>query len=172
MVFSLLLSYSWFIIITYISNGSLLAGVSLIKKMKGSRLRKLLLTPIDFNRKFTDDQLIIGDHKPVAGIMITAFWSVLFSLIYHETFAYFLPFAVFLGDIAGSFLKRRLRIKHGRPLFIVDQINFFAAGYLIVLYLGIAFPLIDFLQLAVITIFVHIGTNAFAYKIGIKDEPW
>ncbi len=172
MVLSLLSNYSWFIIITYVTNGSLLAGVSMIKKMNKSKLKNFLLTPIDFNKKFIDNQLIIGDHKPAAGIVIALIWSIIFFLIYQELFALLLPFAVFFGDIVGSFLKRRLRIQHGRPLLVVDQLNFFVASYIIVILLDVYFPIIDFLQLSIITIFVHIGTNAFAYKIGIKDEPW
>jgi CDP-2,3-bis-(O-geranylgeranyl)-sn-glycerol synthase len=172
MVFSLLLNYSWFIIITWITNGSLLAGVSMIKKMSKTNLRNKLLTPLDFNKKFFDDRVLVGDHIPVAGIVISAFWSVLFFLIYKEIFAFLLPLAVFVGDILGSFFKRRIAMPHGRSLLFVDQLNFFVAAYFTVLWLGINFPVNDFIVLAVLTFFVHIATNIFAYKIGIKDKPW
>ncbi len=172
MVISLLQNYSWFIIITYIANGSLLAGVSMAKRMPKGRLKKFLLTPLDLNKKFIDKRGLIGDHKPIAGLFITAFWSTVFFLAYKELFALILPFSVFAGDIIGSFLKRRMGIKNGQPLLMVDQLNFFVASYLVVLWLGIRFPLVAFLQLSVLTIFIHIGTNIFAYKIGVKDEPW
>jgi len=172
MVFSLLLNYLWFIVITYVTNGSLLAGVSIIKRVPKSGLRNKLLTPLDFNKKFFDGRVLIGDHKPIAGFFIAILWSILFFLVYRHTFALFLPLAVFVGDILGSFLKRRLGMKNGESLIVVDQLNFFAASYIVVIWLGINFPFSDFLLLSVLTFFVHIATNIFAYKIRMKDKPW
>jgi CDP-2,3-bis-(O-geranylgeranyl)-sn-glycerol synthase len=172
MVLEAVLAYSWFIVITFVTNGSLFAGVFIIKKMRRGAVRDFLLTPVDMNKKFPDKRAIIGDHKPVAGIFIALAFSIFFSLVYRLPVAPVLPVSVFLGDIAGSFVKRRFGIKNGRSVPLLDQLNFFVAGYAVVVLYGMSFPLADFLQLCVITVIAHAGSNAFAYKIGMKGSPW
>lgn len=164
-------TYWWFLLITYFSNGSLLFIGYFTKKFVKS-YKKFLLTPLELNKKFIDGQYIIGDHKPIVGFFVIIFDSFLFLFIFRQALAFLLPYAVFFGDLIGSFFKRRLRIRNGESLLIVDQLNFFISSYILVLLFNIHFPLQDFILLSVLTFFIHYISNIFAFKIGMKDHPW
>lgn len=84
-----------------------------------------------------------------------------------------LSFGTVVGDLLGSFLKRRLGIEEGKP-FIVDQLAFLVVALL----MAYPFTMIPFysldnlLYLAVLTYVLHVGSNIVANKIGIKKVPW
>jgi len=76
-----------------------------------------------------------------------------------------------LGDLVGAFLKRRIRIKPGSPLPIVDQLDFVFGGLL----LGQVFfqmNLPSVLIVILVTPPIHLGTNYGAYLLGIKRTRW
>jgi len=76
-----------------------------------------------------------------------------------------------LGDLLGAFFKRRIRIKPGSPLPIVDQLDFVFGGLL----LGqLVFPLSlpSILLVVLVTPPIHLGTNYGAYLLGIKRTRW
>ncbi|MFX1315629.1 MAG: CDP-2,3-bis-(O-geranylgeranyl)-sn-glycerol synthase [Promethearchaeota archaeon] len=84
-----------------------------------------------------------------------------------------------LGDLVGSFLKRRFDIKSGAPFWIVDQLDFALMALLFVSIPGFISPTLflvpDFyiiVFLIIITPAVSIIANAVAYVIGLKDVPW
>ncbi len=84
-----------------------------------------------------------------------------------------------IGDLIGSFLKRRFDIKSGAPFWIVDQLDFALFALLFVSIPSFFLPNI-FLQLDIfIIIFIIILTpavsiiaNTVAYLTGLKDVPW
>jgi CDP-2,3-bis-(O-geranylgeranyl)-sn-glycerol synthase len=76
-----------------------------------------------------------------------------------------------LGDLVGAFLKRRIRIKPGSPLPIVDQLDFVFGGLL----LGQVFFQMNLLSVLVVVLVtppIHLGTNYGAYLLGIKRTRW
>ena len=76
-----------------------------------------------------------------------------------------------LGDLLGAFFKRRIRIKPGDPLPIVDQLDFVFGGLL----LGqVLFPmtLLSILIVILVTPPIHLGTNYGAFKLGLKRTRW
>jgi CDP-2,3-bis-(O-geranylgeranyl)-sn-glycerol synthase len=84
-----------------------------------------------------------------------------------------------IGDLIGSFLKRRADIESGAPFWIVDQLDF--AGFAIIfasipslfipnLYLAPDIFMVTFLL--ILTPSVSIIANTVAYVIGLKDVPW
>ncbi len=88
------------------------------------------------------------------------------------------PFAGFLiglgamlGDIAGSFVKRRIGIARGKPAPVLDQLDF-VAGMLIAL--AIFFPLKwEWVAiLAIITPVIHLAANGIAYLLKLKNVPY
>lgn len=92
-----------------------------------------------------------------------------------------LAFGAMLGDGAGSFAKRRLKIGRGDKAPVLDQFNFVVGAIVLVLiyrpdwfvdhYLdgnGI-YGLILFL--AVVPV-LHRGVNIIGYKLGKKNVPW
>ncbi|MFX0021694.1 MAG: CDP-2,3-bis-(O-geranylgeranyl)-sn-glycerol synthase [Candidatus Hermodarchaeota archaeon] len=84
-----------------------------------------------------------------------------------------------LGDLFGSFLKRRLNIKSGAPFWIVDQLDFALIALLFISIPSFIAPNLFLLPDIFITIFLIILTpavsiiaNTVAYAIGLKDVPW
>jgi CDP-2,3-bis-(O-geranylgeranyl)-sn-glycerol synthase len=82
-----------------------------------------------------------------------------------------------LGDIGASFLKRRLDRERGRPVPGLDQLDFVVgalglAGVLAPEWFAAAFPLPALAVIAVATPLLHLATNAVAYVLGLKSEPW
>lgn len=76
-----------------------------------------------------------------------------------------------LGDIGGSFIKRRLNISRGKPAPVLDQLDFIA-GMLITL--AIIYPVKwEWVAiLAVMTPAIHITANFIAYKLKLKNVPY
>jgi CDP-2,3-bis-(O-geranylgeranyl)-sn-glycerol synthase len=84
-----------------------------------------------------------------------------------------------LGDLIGSFLKRRFDIKSGAPFWIVDQLDFALVALLFISIPGFISPnlflvpdifIITFL--IILTPAVSVIANTVAYVIGLKDVPW
>ncbi|WP_276273129.1 CDP-2,3-bis-(O-geranylgeranyl)-sn-glycerol synthase [Haloarcula litorea] len=88
-----------------------------------------------------------------------------------------LALGAMLGDIGASFLKRRSGRERGAAFPGLDQLDFvvgalacaflFAPGWA-----GETFTLPVVAAVLVVTPLLHVGTNAIAYALGLKDEPW
>ncbi|MFW6041058.1 MAG: CDP-2,3-bis-(O-geranylgeranyl)-sn-glycerol synthase [Thermoplasmatota archaeon] len=92
-----------------------------------------------------------------------------------------LSFGALLGDIGGSFIKRRIGKKRGEKLPIIDQYDFVIGSFILTNILaGDWFSKIYFegggwVTLLIIIIGVpilHRTVNIVGYKIGLKKEPW
>ncbi|MFX0001513.1 MAG: CDP-2,3-bis-(O-geranylgeranyl)-sn-glycerol synthase [Candidatus Hodarchaeota archaeon] len=84
-----------------------------------------------------------------------------------------------VGDLIGSFLKRRIDIKSGAPFWIVDQLDFALVALLFVSIPGFLLPNLFLLPdifiiifLIILTPAVSIIANTVAYIIGLKNVPW
>jgi CDP-2,3-bis-(O-geranylgeranyl)-sn-glycerol synthase len=79
-----------------------------------------------------------------------------------------------VGDLAGSFIKRRLNIPRGGAAPVLDQLGF------VVLALIFATPLVLQMQIGwevaltilIITPPIHLATNFAGYKLGLKSRPY
>jgi CDP-2,3-bis-(O-geranylgeranyl)-sn-glycerol synthase len=132
---------------------------------------------LDGGRNFLDGERILGDHKTIRGFFAGILGGSLIGLA--ET-----PFdsrlllgglliglGTVLGDLLGAFLKRRAGIKPGRPLPIVDQLDFVFGGLLLGrLVFPLSWPAI--LIVVIATPPIHLGTNYGAYLLGIKRTRW
>jgi len=86
-----------------------------------------------------------------------------------------LSLGAMLGDIVGAFLKRRMGLKRGEPMPVLDQLGFLAASLLLasLIYGAPGWMRVEvILALALITALLHVGTNAAAYLLGLKDKPY
>ena len=134
--------------------------------------------PIDAGKCLSDGQRILGDHKTVrgflgglgVGVIVGAFESVFVSqtLLLVAVLA---SLGALCGDLAGAFVKRRLKIKPGGSLPVLDQLDFVVGALLFVL------PTMDLsLPTALIVVLVtppiHILANAGAYWLGLKSTYW
>jgi CDP-2,3-bis-(O-geranylgeranyl)-sn-glycerol synthase len=84
-----------------------------------------------------------------------------------------------IGDLAGSFLKRRFDIKSGAPFWIVDQLDFALIAILFVSIPGFISPGLFLLPdinilifLIILTPAVSIIANILAYLVGLKSVPY
>ena len=88
-----------------------------------------------------------------------------------------LPAGAMLGDIVGSFLKRRTGRDRGAPAPGLDQLDFVvgALGLTILAAPGwflATFTLPVIVVVLVLTPALHVGTNVIGYLLGLKNEPW
>lgn len=84
-----------------------------------------------------------------------------------------------IGDLMGSFLKRRFNIKSGEPFWLIDQLDFAIFAILFtsipVFFVPELFLLPDIniiIFLLILTPSVSVAANTIAYLIGLKEVPW
>jgi CDP-2,3-bis-(O-geranylgeranyl)-sn-glycerol synthase len=84
-----------------------------------------------------------------------------------------------LGDLAGSFLKRRFNYPSGAPFWGIDQLDFVLGAIFMASIPALIFPGIYFapdlniiIFLLIITPSISIIANTVAYIVGWKDVPW
>lgn len=134
-------------------------------------------TKMDFGRSFVDGKRVFGDNKTFRGFFFGLAVGILVGLA--DVFAFHLPilFAVLtplgalMGDLAGAFLKRRLRIAPGQPLPVVDQIDFVLGALLF----SVPLEIVNWelaITVLLITPPIHLLTNYGAYKLRLKRNPW
>lgn len=88
-----------------------------------------------------------------------------------------LAFGAMLGDVLASFLKRRTGRERGAAFPLVDQLDFVVVALALAAlaapaWFGEWFTLPVIAVVVVLTPLLHVGTNALAYQLGLKDEPW
>jgi CDP-2,3-bis-(O-geranylgeranyl)-sn-glycerol synthase len=82
-----------------------------------------------------------------------------------------------VGDLLGSFTKRRLGLKRGAPLPLVDQLDFVGGAWLLLFVVARAWFIETFSVEIIITVIIitpvlHLFTNYIGFKIGKKRVPW
>lgn len=128
--------------------------------------------PLDLGKCFVDGRRIFGDGKTIrgfiSGLMAGSFVGFLQSNLFQ---GFLLSVGALSGDLLGSFIKRRLGMKRGSPAPLMDQTLFIIFAMLFCWpYLEI--KLEEAILLTLVTIPIHLGTNALAYLLGMKDVPW
>ena len=129
-------------------------------------------TPIDRGHVFVDGKRLLGSNKTVKGFVAGLAVGTLTGLVQGSLVTGFLlSLGALLGDLCGAFLKRRLGLRPGAPLPVVDQLDFVGGAFLLV---SIVRPpaLQEVLYLVVLTPVIHITTNIMAYLLKLKKEPW
>ena len=134
--------------------------------------------PIDSGRSLSDGQRILGDHKTVrgfvSGLVVGSIVGVFESFFLSQNL---LPVAILaslgalIGDIAGAFTKRRLRIAPGWPLPVVDQLDFVIGAILMVSVVSTV-SLGTAIIVLLVTPPIHLLTNLGAYFLGFKSTYW
>lgn len=155
----------WFVLPAYIANASpvILGGGP----------------PIDGGKKFWDGNRILGDGKTIQGFVLGFLAGSATGVIQLQFWwpwekwevAILLTLGALLGDLFGSFIKRRFGFKRGRPLPVLDQLDF-VIGALLLASVFVIPELEIIIILLVITPFIHLGTNLIGYKLGVKSEPY
>ena len=76
-----------------------------------------------------------------------------------------------VGDLAGSFLKRRRGLKRGESFPLMDQLGFLFTALLFV-YPIMPWPLYWLIILIPMTLILHIGLNLLSYFVGMQEVPF
>lgn len=163
-----------YVLPAYLANGS---PVVIYKILHGKT------TPIDLGIIMKDGRRVLGDGKSIEGFLggiITGFITGIiintFIILYRNPLEYFLlSIGAMIGDLMGSFIKRRLGLERGAPAPVMDQLGFIIVALLLVwIIMGLP-QWIDvniIIIIFIITFILHITTNFLAYLIGIKNKPW
>ena len=142
-------------------------------------------TPLDLNAKAWDGRPWLGKGKTFkgtfSGVFIGTVAAVLIANLVpawtaqifenYVLFGFMVSIGAVLGDLAGSFLKRRLNIESGKPTLLLDQLDFLTGGII----LGSIFFVPSLLQIAAmifLTLLVHRIANWIAFKAQLKEVPW
>lgn len=163
-----------YVLPAYVANGS---PVVIYKMLHGKT------TPIDLGIIMKDGRRVLGDGKSIEGFFggitagfITGFIINTFIILYRNPLEYFLlSIGAMMGDLMGSFIKRRLGLERGAPAPIMDQLGFIIVALLLVWAIMGLPRWIDvniIMIIFVITLILHITTNFLAYLIGMKDKPY
>ncbi|MBI5229505.1 CDP-2,3-bis-(O-geranylgeranyl)-sn-glycerol synthase [Candidatus Micrarchaeota archaeon] len=149
---------------------------------------------MDFKKKLWGKR-VLGDGKTFigffAGLACGIVSGVAISFLSTEYYPVFLPFlntkekivvglllslGALTGDLAGSFIKRRLGIERGQPSFLMDQLPFlFMALFFTLFYkphIGQWIGFWGFVFLVAATFILHKATNVIAYRLRLKKVPW
>ena len=148
--------------------------------------------PIDGRKNFIDGKRIFGDGKTIEGFALGMLAGTLVgaleAYLYADLNAYAMQFDVILplitlqigflialgtlcGDLVGSFIKRRLGLKRGADVILLDQWNFIIGTVLFVYWFTEINVWMLIIMLA-ITPLIHRIANIIAHKIKVKKEPW
>jgi CDP-2,3-bis-(O-geranylgeranyl)-sn-glycerol synthase len=88
-----------------------------------------------------------------------------------------LPTGALLGDVAASFLKRRLDRERGAAVPGLDQLDFVVGALLLTAivqprWFRDVFEPPVLVVILVATPLLHVATNVLGYWAGLKNEPW
>ncbi len=147
--------------------------------------------PLNGGKKFVDGRPLFGPGKTVRGFLTGVSAGVLVGVIQALADPLVRPvFPIFfsgrleiilgsllissgamVGDLSGSFIKRRLGLRRGSPFPVLDQLDF-VVGALVFSRALASFDTGVVIVLMVLTPLLHLGTNYVGYKLGFKDRPY
>jgi len=138
--------------------------------------------PIDFSKRFIDGKPILGPHKTWEGLIIALYMglstSLAISIVLQDPLITAIGFggSVFavLGDLVGSFIKRRLGYKSGEPVPVLDQLDFAITSSIFYMLVDVSFiEKAVYIPIALVIIAIlHVSTNIVAYMIGLKKTKF
>ncbi len=147
---------------------------------------------LDGGRNFRDGKRIFGNGKTWEGSILGVVCAVLVSSIMQFVYPLLpwgtsgvpltliqmgplagalLGLGAIIGDLVGSFLKRRLGLPRGHPVPVLDQLDFIVGSFVFV---SVVFPT-NFswlILLVIVTPFFHLSANYMAFLLGVKKEPY
>ena len=136
--------------------------------------------PLDGWRRLGDGRRIFGDGKTVrgfvAGLVVGTIIGALQgvakgSFSHYLSLGFLLALGALLGDLMGSFTKRRLGIERGGALPGLDQLGFVVIALLLASPVEVpSWQVIAAILL--ITPALHLATNFIGYKMGLKSRPY
>jgi len=136
--------------------------------------------PLDGGKKFIDGRRIFGDGKTVRGFVAGLAAGTIIGMIqgiakgplsHYLLLGFLLALGALLGDLMGSFIKRRLGIERGGALPGLDQLGFVIIALLLASPVKVP-PWQVIVAIFLITPALHLATNFIGYKLGLKSRPY
>ena len=128
--------------------------------------------PLDGGRAWRDGKPLLGDHKTVKGAFLGFLAGVLVGVAQGNPVGGGLQaLGAMLGDLAGSFYKRRLGIRPGGSLILWDQLDFIIVAVALS-YPAQWTPLDQVASILLVTLPLHYLVNVVAWALGLKKNPW
>lgn len=143
--------------------------------------------PMDYGVKFYDSRRILGKGKTWTGFFVGIITGTIIGIITwflgilnlypdfetHVLAAFLLSVGTMTGDAIGSFIKRRINVRSGKSVPILDQLSFYVFALLFASpYLPKEFDFAILSILAIITLIIHYLSNIIAYRLKLKNVPW
>jgi CDP-2,3-bis-(O-geranylgeranyl)-sn-glycerol synthase len=181
-----LLSF-WYILPAYVAN-----GFAVFSKFVRNR------HPIDGGRLFRDGRPVLGNGKSWEGFIVGVISGVcvgglqflaapllldvieqhlilpteLYPIVLVSLLqGVLVALGALIGDLVGSFTKRRLNISRGNSAPVLDQLDFLVVAILFGM-LAYPLPLIFIVFLLLVTPFIHLLANIIGYLLRLKQVPW
>jgi len=148
-----------------------------------------LAFPLDFNKKIGNKE-IFGGNKTFRGLIFGVISAIIITFIQFNFYnnnilvnlsivdysnwlliGLLMGFGAIFGDLAESFVKRRINYKPGKPFIPFDQLDF-VIGALIFVYPLIILSLNKIIIILVLSFILHIIVNHVAYYTGTRKEKW
>ncbi|MCK5547783.1 MAG: CDP-2,3-bis-(O-geranylgeranyl)-sn-glycerol synthase [Thermoplasmata archaeon] len=157
-------------------------------------------TPMDFGRSMSDGKRVFGNGKTwrgfiggvfigvlvgaaqIAGASVSEIEELSFGAFPNSIFIVFLmAFGSMVGDLLGSFIKRRTGAKRGAKRPIIDMYTFLFCTFVFLLvfqwnwttaHYFYGESIAGFVTVLIATPLLHRGVNIIGYKMGKKDVPW
>jgi CDP-2,3-bis-(O-geranylgeranyl)-sn-glycerol synthase len=139
--------------------------------------------PIDGGKMFRDGKPVFGSHKTIRGfvfgILIGTFVGWVQEILGPSVglpkgsvvLGFVLSLGALMGDLLGSFIKRRMNLKSGVHLPISDQLDFMLMALLFSL--PVQPPTLTYaLIIIILTAPIHLMVNFMAYLLRLKKTPW
>ncbi|MDH7596612.1 MAG: CDP-2,3-bis-(O-geranylgeranyl)-sn-glycerol synthase [Methanothrix sp.] len=151
-------------------------------------------TPLDLGMSLPDGHRVFGNGKTIRGTIAGVAGGIIAGVLQNsiagvlglpgfgdgmEMFLvlFGLSAGSMLGDLAASFIKRRLGMERGASFFLVDQLDFVMGAWALTFLLApewfnaqFTSPVIILVLL--ITPVLHRLANVIGYMVGAKKEPW
>jgi CDP-2,3-bis-(O-geranylgeranyl)-sn-glycerol synthase len=155
-------------------------------------------TPIDFQKTLRDGRRIFGEGKTYRGLITGVIMAAITGMVQQWINPWFLSsvlnailllpeeailfqtppllgllmgLGALLGDLGGSFMKRRLNLARGAPAPGIDQLDFLVGTVLFTFWLH-PLAVSHLILLFVATPIIHLTTNVVGYLLKVKKEPW
>jgi CDP-2,3-bis-(O-geranylgeranyl)-sn-glycerol synthase len=154
--------------------------------------------PIDGEHYFRDGRRLLGKGKTIRGFLVGIIFGTLIGVVQFFAAPYLRPllamyvtvtaemdyvlfmqiptailmsFGALVGDLVGSFIKRRVNIKSGDPSPVMDQLGFIIMALIFAAPIFAPSPVFVII-LVIVTFFVHWFSNVLGYLLGLKNHPW
>lgn len=177
MLLSKIIEALWFILPAYVAN-------SIAIDVSGLPVLRNYSTPIDFGKSYKGRR-ILGDGKTWRGFICGILGGTIAGFImgrFQSNITFYLPemnivlgfmlgTGAMIGDLFGSFVKRRMGYGRGANVPLLDMFDYVLGAFLFAAVVTDVNK-IYLLIIIIVTIPFHIIANYVAYTLKLKKNPW